>query len=237
MKSFNISDAISFGWDKVKAHLGFFVLAFLIIGAVSVLLNFGTNYFKEEQPLISSLIQLVSVVVNLLLSIGILKVGLDISEGKEPQFSEIFSQTSYLIPYLIASIIVEVVVGIGFLLLIVPGVILMLKFMFCGYFIVDKDSGIMESLKHSSTITDGVKWKLLLFVLVLAVINGIGALLLGIGLLITAPLGLMATIWVYKQLLSQTEDFEEAGSSQDSNSLESSSPEEEMGKNTEGQGS
>jgi uncharacterized membrane protein len=55
-----------------------------------------------------------------------------------------------------------------------------------------------------------VKWKLLGFGIVLAIINVIGAMCLFVGLFVTVPVTLLAFSSVYRKLLSQTESAQAA---------------------------
>ena len=61
-------------------------------------------------------------------------------------------------------------------------------------------------------MTDGIKWKLILFCLALGGLNLLGAIALGVGLLVTIPTSLMAYVYVYRALrdrgdvASQTEN-------------------------------
>jgi uncharacterized membrane protein len=88
----------------------------------------------------------------------------------------------------------------GLILLIVPGIYLGLKYQFFSYLIVDKELGVLDSLKESSQITQGVKWQLFGFSLALIGINILGALAFGIGLLVTIPLTVVAHVFVYRKL-------------------------------------
>ena len=59
----------------------------------------------------------------------------------------------------------------GMLLLIVPGIIFMLMFMFVMFIVIDRGLGPVVAMKESARITRGYKWQLLGFVLVLALVN------------------------------------------------------------------
>jgi uncharacterized membrane protein len=52
-------------------------------------------------------------------------------------------------------------------LLIVPGIIFGLMFMFSTFLVIDRELGPIEALKESNHITHGHKWRLLGFSLVL----------------------------------------------------------------------
>lgn len=61
---------------------------------------------------------------------------------------------------------------------------------------------IVESLRKSTVITRGVKWKLLGFMIVAILLNILGALLLLVGLLVTIPVTMLAMAHVYTKLKS-----------------------------------
>ena len=72
--------------------------------------------------------------------------------------------------------------------------------MFFKYLIIDKGLGPIEALKESRRITTGQRWQLLLFVLILALLNILGALALFIGLFVTMPVTMIAMAHVYRGL-------------------------------------
>jgi uncharacterized membrane protein len=88
-----------------------------------------------------------------------------------------------------------------------PGIYFAIRFYFFIYFIVDKKAGIIESLKRSWEITKGQAWNLFLFNLVLFGINLLGVICFLIGLLVTLPITGVATAFVYRKLLSQSQSY------------------------------
>jgi uncharacterized membrane protein len=82
-------------------------------------------------------------------------------------------------------------------LLIVPGVIFTLMFMFATFIVVDRELGPIEAMKESKRLAHGHKWALLGFVLVLALINLLGVLALGVGLLVSIPVSSLAFVHGY----------------------------------------
>jgi len=88
-------------------------------------------------------------------------------------------------------------------LLIVPGIIWGIKFWFFDYFVIDKGLGSIEALKKSSAITEGHKWNLFIFFLVITGINLLGAIFLLVGLFATMPITMIVAAFVYRRLLAQ----------------------------------
>ena len=133
--------------------------------------------------------------------IGLVKISLDFCDGKRPKISDLFTQYPLFFKYLIGMVLYGLIVFSGTLLLIIPGIIWSLKYWFFDYYIVDQGLGPVKSLKSSSAITKGIKMDLFLFLLLLALMNIAGALLLLIGLFITVPVSMVAAAFVYRKLM------------------------------------
>ena len=80
----------------------------------------------------------------------------------------------------------------------------MVKYQFVLYLVVDKGMDVVPAFNMSSEITNGVKWRLFLFDLLIGLILLIGMLLIFVGYLVAFPITIMASINVYRKLFSQT---------------------------------
>jgi len=98
------------------------------------------------------------------------------------------------------SILVGLAIGIGFVLLIVPGILAMLFFMFSTVIVIDRDLGPIEAMKESMRIGRGCRWSLLGLVVLLALIVFVGMLALFVGLLVAMPVATLAFIHAYRVL-------------------------------------
>ena len=79
---------------------------------------------------------------------------------------------------------------------------LSLKTNFFTYFILDKNMGPIEALSESLTRTTGLEFELFIIYALLALLNLIGALLYGIGLLFTIPFSWLVVSVIYTRYLS-----------------------------------
>jgi uncharacterized membrane protein len=192
MKRFSIDEAVRFGWDTVKANLGLMIGLTIVIYAVS-----GAGQVLHFLPVLGSI---GSWLLGIIMSMGMTRVVLKFVDGGKGDFNDLFASFDVLLDYLGASVLYSLVVVGGLCLLIVPGIIWAIRFGFFGYFIIDRKLGAMDALKASSALTQGAKWDL--FVLGLAVlgINLLGALCLGIGLLVTMPTTTLAMGFVFRRL-------------------------------------
>jgi uncharacterized membrane protein len=208
-KSFYKGEALKFGWNMIKNNLIFFIGLFIIDGLVYKVLETISNSTKETVPVFSFIIDIVSIIMQLVIQMGLIKIALRIYDKEKCELTDVFSDLLSCLPlilkYLSALILYILIVLFGLILLIVPGLVWSLKFSFFAYFIVDKELGPIEAFKKSSLITEGVKEELFLFWLLILVINLVGLLLFFVGLFLTLPITIIAIGYVYRRLLYQTE--------------------------------
>lgn len=203
-KSFSVGECFSVGWARFKEHawflvgmtLGMYVLMFLFAHVIE-------NIYNGIEPT-SSFLDILSNMVLYWLYFGMTVVILKIIDRKPYSISDLFVFDKQVILYIVGALLYGIMVGIGFLLLIVPGIYLALRYGFFWYAIVDGRKGIVESFKESARITEGVKWSLLLFVFACIGVMILGALLLGVGMLVAVPVAMLATAHLYRVLLAQS---------------------------------
>jgi len=201
MEKLKIKEAIAFGWETFKKRplfiIGAFVIAIVVSGVTSSLLDPG-----EGAPVTFTtiLMSLASAVITLFVEIGLITFALRAHDAVEKvQIKDLWNPTPF-IWYAIAQFLVGVIVLVGILLLVVPGVIAMLGLMFTSYLIVDRGMGPIEAIKESWRMTKGHKGKLLLFALALIGLNILGFLALIVGLIVTVPISMLAMTHVYRKL-------------------------------------
>ena len=84
-----------------------------------------------------------------------------------------------------------------------------IRFFFYSYYIVDEECDGIEALKKSWKLTENIALKLFGFILLMGILNLGGAMLCLVGLLITVPISMMATVYVYRTMLEYQEKYEE----------------------------
>lgn len=202
-KHFVKKEAINFGFKIAKENIFFFLSVFVVWAFVTIGSKTIQNSLNSErQALASFVFSILMWIVGSIISMGIISISLKFVDGKKPILKNIF-YTKNIFNFLLASIIRTVIIVAGFILLIVPGIIFAIKLQYSEYLIVDKGLDAVSSLKKSWEMTKGVKWNLFLLALLLCLINILGALALVVGLLITVPLSLVASAFVYRKLYSQ----------------------------------
>ena len=82
----------------------------------------------------------------------------------------------------IANIVVGVIVGLGIVMLIVPGIIFACRLAFVPYLVVDREMDVMDALRVSWDMTRGYGWQIFLigFLAIFVVIGGLISLFVGV---------------------------------------------------------
>jgi len=89
---------------------------------------------------------------------------------------------------------------IPIIIIIIPVIYISIRLQFYNYFLLDEESGIIESIKRSAEISKGYVGELFLLGAILSTILLISIIPLGLGLIFSIPLGTMATSYVYLKL-------------------------------------
>lgn len=194
MKSLSIGEAVEFGWGVAKKNIGFFLPVFAGYFIVMIFLNLLGDH--------SVLATLISWALNLLFSLGLIRVALMFVDGRKATFDDLFSPFSWelILNYFIGVVLYVLLVILGLIFFIIPGIYFAVTYSFYSYFIVDKNADPLNALSLSSKATQGVKMDLLALWIILGLINFVGLLAFFIGLFWTLPTTMVASAYVYRKL-------------------------------------
>lgn len=212
---FSIKEAFNLGWEGWKKNWFLFALILLIALFITflpdIIVGFFPNAMVNPSNLTSILIQVVQFLIGSLVALGITNVALQIAKGLKATFSDFFNISSYYLSYIGATLLYYIVTSLGLILLIIPGIILSLMFYLYAYYVLDKDMGPIEAFKASRRAIYGSKWKLFGFLILATLLNILGLLCLGVGLLVTIPIVAIASAVIYLMLDRQTNGISKEG--------------------------
>lgn len=221
---FVIGESIGFGWNTVKQSMGFFILLTLASFVIEMIPSALRSMIGGDSMLVGLIFWIIGMVVQALITMGYVSICLTYADGGKAGFEKLFSCGNLILNYVLASILVTVgvlvasilsivvyfVVGsylgsgllffVVFFVFMIPGIVLLIRLMFFMYAIVDRGMGPVKSLTASWEMTQGVTMDLVLLFLLCFVINIVGLIPLGLGLLITVPLTSLAYAYVYRKL-------------------------------------
>lgn len=238
-KSLSYSGALGFGWDVMKSNFLFFA-GILIVSFLISLLGQATQqvavYFPRTiLPFLMIASILVSLTIETILVIGLIKITLSFCDGQKPSFGTLFNARGCFWRYVGTWLLYSLILGGTAIVCILPFalltnvmhnmcfalsifaviyillVILSIKFCLCFYFVIDKGLGPINALKASSMATTGAKWSLFVFFILCFLIYLLGALCFIVGLFATVPIVVLAMADAYRQLSEQTPELAEFG--------------------------
>ena len=178
------------GWDLLKAHFGQLV---------------GSTFVIFLLMIVAGSIPVLSIFTGLLLT-GVLYGGLfgymlKIARGQTPEFSDIFSGfTLAFVPLMLASLVSQILTGLGIVLLILPGIYLAVAYLFIYLLIVDKKLEFWAAMEVSRRVITAQWWRMFGLFLLGVILALLGAVALIVGMLVTIPIYFAAVIYAYEDL-------------------------------------
>lgn len=124
--------------------------------------------------------------------------------GETIVFDDLFIVDKRWIYFAFLGAIKGLLLLLGFLLLIVPGIYLAIRWMFAEILVIDKGLRPIEALRKSSELTQGVRWKLFGFVVISSILVLLGVVALVVGAVAVAIVTAFAMIQIYKDLDNPT---------------------------------
>ncbi len=164
--------------------------------SVENVLQVGFNLFRKS-PAIFILYGLIGLLVfsnpvsGLLLggpvTVGYYVVARRVRHNRQVELPDFFRGFDRFLPLLLLNLLITVVVVLGLLLLVIPGVYFAISYIFSHFFVWFYDVDPTEAVSLSRKTVSGNFGQIFLLCLVLAGINLLGALAFGVGLLLTVP--------------------------------------------------
>lgn len=193
-----LGEYLKTGWELFKRYPGWYVGFFLIYAALQAV--------SRLLPWIGAF---ASFAVGPALLMGNFIVSAKLLQGHTPKFSDFFLGFRFFIPLLLTALVGGALAGIGLLLLVIPGVYLLVGYLFASSLVVDRRLDFWAALELSRRTVQPMWFGMFAFVLLLMLINLAGVVALGIGLLVTVPLTACAITAAYADLFGLQSDYAE----------------------------
>jgi hypothetical protein len=145
----------------------------------------------------------------LTVEIGMMNVFLMSLDGKKVNADDCFKCIKYLPKYFAFVFVSRILIALGYISFIVPGIILQISFQFAGYFIIERKMGPIAAMKASWAICDGARWQLILLALISYFINSVGFMCFLVGGIPAYLINGIANAAAYRALLANTPQLAE----------------------------
>jgi hypothetical protein len=227
-ETFSFTATIQSSWDLVKKHLKFLLLSTIASAVILIVLQELQN-ITEGREILSIFAMILSTVVGIAVSLGWAQVILKLIRHGKTTWSDFQTDTKIWVHYFLARIMYGIVSLISVTIAAVPVFMLIFlsiynvpfliigsiafilglslfawlltRYIFVSFVAIDHPNlNGWKLLKESAKVTKGNMWRLFGFLLMITLINVIGLLFLIVGLIITVPVTMIATAYVYDHL-------------------------------------
>ena len=175
------------GWRQLWKY--FLELLLIIILAFVISLPAGSGQFGDGFGILGILAIAYGILILGPIEYGVAFAYLKAARGDKLKIKDIFGAFQNYWNAVLANLFVDVIIFIGLILLIVPGIIFACKLAFTPYLIVDRKMEVIEAVKESWRMTGGHAWKVFLIFLLAIPIGIAGLIFFGVGIIV-------AIMWV-----------------------------------------
>ena len=207
---FTIGGALSEAWEKTAGRKGTFNLAMLLYVVVAILLSIGTDLLvtaisltvPEPIILIASSLTL-QILINLILLpawAGLIILGMRASVDSPITATMIFDHFRYALRLVGTLILMYLLILIGLVLLVLPGIYLIIAYSMALQLVVEKDMSPWQAMETSRKVVSKKWFTMFGFYIVALVITLVSALLLFIPLFWTLPMMIIASGLIYRNM-------------------------------------
>lgn len=219
--AYSVGEAVSWAWNKFSKNVTTILVPTLVFGVVYAVLqtviqtitsafstvdstSYGDGYAASISLglggiVVSIIGAVVTVIVAAVVQSAYIGGMLDIANGQPVQIGSFFTPRN-VVNVIIASVLSSIIVGIGVLLCIVPGVIATILLLFTTAVVVDRNVSGVEGLRTSFAIAKANFGPTALTWLTTIGVGILGVLACLVGLVVAYPMIALITVYAYRKL-------------------------------------
>lgn len=229
--SWDLGSALKYGWEKFQANMAQLIIATiaivvgaLVIGGIGALIlgllpdreykcdydDVGFGYdcdWEGGTPFIvrfgiSMLFFALFFLYAQIIGSGIIRGALGVTEGRPFVAAEVFKFDN-IGPVITTSLIVAGATFVGYVLCVIPGLIIAFLTSYSLFFVVDKNLAPMDAVKASIDLVRNNVGQTLVWFIVGGIVAEVGLFICGVGGLVSIPVVILGTAFTYKKLTGQ----------------------------------
>lgn len=183
---------------KFKLNIAAAIYSLIVI-AMALLVG-GLGALTDNSIFIAIVGELIYAWITLPVAMGLFAISLDRVAGGEVSNDRLFLFFPQATRLLVTTVLMTLLIFVGYVLLIIPGLYLSVAYLFVLPLLVQRELGMLDALEVSRKAITHRWFTVLGILLVLALINVIGAIPLGIGLIWTIPWTMLAMGVMYQRI-------------------------------------
>ncbi|SED98168.1 hypothetical protein [Ruania alba] len=215
------TDAFGWAWNAFKAHWSTFVLGQLAWGAIILAVTllwfallsaigvFGAGMGDEAAIAVLTgagffgilLFIVVVVLVSVFSAAGVANAAVKVVRGEQVSVADFFK-----IPnaghVLLATLLISLAAAVTSFVIVGPLVVMFFA-IYANYFLVDRRDSTFEAIGNTIKMATATAGQTIILILLSIVAGMVASLTCGIGSLVTVPLVVLATAWMYQQNLGR----------------------------------
>ena len=180
MASIHLGACLSGGWKLFKRHPVNHVVAWLLVGVVG------------------------SISAGLLIGpmlVGYMRMMAKEDRGESTQLGDLFRGFDDFVPAFVAGLISSLVLWVGFMLCVLPGLLIAALPMVALYLVATGEGDGVAAFRRAWQITTQNLMASFVGMLVLGMVGALGLLLCWVGVLVTGPVSMIAMYYLARQLV------------------------------------
>tara|TARA_B110000503_G_scaffold85373_1_gene129827 strand:+ start:64061 stop:64747 length:687 start_codon:yes stop_codon:yes gene_type:complete len=199
--NWTIAGVMSEAWHLKNDFKGTYCGATLIFMVASILLGGAGGFIAHDSEMMNIIMQLIIIFVTYPLMAGVIMIAIKRSVGTLTTVSMVFDYYPKTIPIFLTYLLMMVMIAIGLILLVLPGIYLLIAYTLTLPLVVDRNLGPWEALEASRKALTPCWFRYFGLSLICSVLVAISAIPLGIGLIWTLPFMGLAMAIVYRDVV------------------------------------
>jgi hypothetical protein len=204
-----VGEVLSIAWDRFKQFWPVVVFSYvlsLVIGQIvggvqQVLIATGAIEPGSSSGIsVQIAFFVVGQMVAAYFQVGLTRIHLEAARGQSPSFGLLFSGGDRFLALFAFTLLYGLIVGVGILLLIVPGIFFALAFAPAQFYVVDQRMGPIAAMQASWEATKGQKGDIFLLGLAGFGLGLLGLVMCLVGVFATFPLAMVAYAAMYTRI-------------------------------------
>jgi uncharacterized membrane protein len=188
------------GWQRFNTSRRVFLISTLALLASWASLEVAVVALQRGGVALNVALHLGFLVLFSGLMVGIHRIALDVVDGQPPTLNGLTRVLHRAPGFLLAASLYSLGAVAGLLLFVVPGVYVAVRYALFGHALADGDKSAVEALREAGDLSRSRWWSVCRFLALLLACNLAGAALLGLGLLVSFPVSLVASASFFRTL-------------------------------------
>jgi uncharacterized membrane protein len=189
---FDIGQMLSRSWQVFTANVGVLLGGLILFALIQVAVNGALALVSL--PAVGPLI------IGGPLTLGYAAVSLRLVRGERVEFGDLFMGFQRFLPAFLANLIIGIFVAIGTFLCVIPGLVVAVLYGITFFFMFDRNQDFWPAMESSRQTVMEAFWPWCLVWLVLFALNLGGAIVCGVGLLLSIPVSALMLALAYDQV-------------------------------------